>query len=109
MRSWRSTASRPAYANASLRLALAMVVEERSGALVVLVAPIIRRGAAPDFHHADAFVLRVEAARRGAVLVVGGAVKLGIDRLLAEARAPGKPLGGPARRAAGPPGRRLDA
>jgi hypothetical protein len=48
----------PAYANAPLRLALATVVEERNGALSYW--SLHHPAGAPDFHHADAFVLRVE-------------------------------------------------
>lgn len=48
----------PAYASAPLRLALATVVEETSGALSYW--SLHHPPGDPDFHHADAFVLRLE-------------------------------------------------
>jgi hypothetical protein len=48
----------PAYASAPLRLALAAVVEETSGAFSYW--SLHHPAGKPDFHHADAFVLRLE-------------------------------------------------
>jgi hypothetical protein len=48
----------PAYVMAPLRLALATVVEETSGALSYWA--LRHPPGAPDFHHADAFALRLE-------------------------------------------------
>jgi hypothetical protein len=48
----------PAYAHASLRLGLAAVVEASDGTLSYWA--LHHPAAAPDFHHADAFVLALE-------------------------------------------------
>jgi hypothetical protein len=48
----------PAYAHAPLRLALATVVEETSGAASYW--SLHHPAGGPDFHHTDAFVLRLE-------------------------------------------------
>ena len=48
----------PAYAAASLRLALATVVEETSGALSYWA--LRHPPGAPDFHHTEGFTLRLE-------------------------------------------------
>jgi hypothetical protein len=48
----------PAYASARLRLALATVIEETSGARSYWAAH--HPPGDPDFHHADAFVVRLE-------------------------------------------------
>jgi hypothetical protein len=59
---------------ALLRLALAAVIEDSSGALTywALRHPNGARGGEPDFHHPDAFILEVTMPRSGSTTAAGG-------------------------------------